>query len=553
MAQPPLSVPQEVNQRFTPEEITQMRPYGSVRAHAAGAIVVEEGTREIDCCVVVSGQLDLYAVLNGERRRLGWLEPGQFVGDAALLTGRTAMIVAQMEIAGEILHIPRASFQRLLARESALSDAFVGAIMARQSWIRSSGRSTATLIGSALSRDCFALRDLLQKHSVLFTWIDVDAQPEMLEAIASQGLSLADLPVLFAGERLRLVRPSVQQVVEAFGLDLVPDNASVDVAVVGAGPGGLAACVYAASEGLSVLALDCEGPGGQAGTSSKIENYLGFPTGVSGRELADRAILQAEKFGARIAGPILAAGLERQGANYCLKLGDGRHIHARAVVIATGMQYRRLALQNLETFEGRGVFYGATPMEAQLCRGDVAVVVGAGNSAGQGAVFLAGFAREVHVLFRKDSLRETMSEYLVARLEGLSNVFLHPQTEIGALLGDENRLRAVTLKSQASEARLDTSFVFLFIGAAPGSSWLPDTLAKDEAGFVKTGAGLSPRDLVRAGWDLERMPSLFETSWPRVYAVGDVRSGSVKRVASAVGEGSVSVQFIHQALAEASG
>lgn len=528
-----------------------MAPYGEVRAHPAGAILVQEGDREIDCCVVVSGQLNLYAMINGERRRLGWLEPGQFVGDASLLTGRTTMIVAQMEIGGEVLHIPRASFQRLLARESALSDAFVQAIMARQSWIRSSGRASATLIGSGLNRECFALRDLLQKHAIPFVWIDVDVQPDMLEAIASQDLDRDDLPVLFAGERLRLVRPSVQQVVEAFGLDLVPDEACVDVIVVGAGPGGLAASVYAASEGLSVLAVDCAGPGGQAGTSSKIENYLGFPSGISGRELTDRATLQAEKFGARIAGPIMASGLERHGQNYCLKLSDGRSLHGRAIVIATGMQYRRLALDNLERFEGRGVFYGATPMEAQLCKDEVAVLVGAGNSAGQGAVFLAAFAREVHVLFRKDSLRETMSEYLVARLESLPNVTLHPQTEIGALLGDDERLRAIMLKGKPRVDRLNTSFVFLFIGAAPGSDWLPEALAKDEAGFIKTGAGLSPRDLVRAGWDLERMPSLLETNWPRVYAVADVRAGSVKRVASAVGEGSVCVQFIHQALAEA--
>ncbi len=550
----PISPPPEVNQRFSPQDIDVMRAYGEVRFHEAGAILVQEGDKEIDCCVVVSGQLNLYALVNTERRRLGWLEPGQFVGDSALLTGRTTMIVAQMEIAGEVLHIPRANFQRLLARESALSDAFVRAIMARQSWIRSSGRASATLIGSGLSRECFALRDLLQRHSVPFVWIDSDTQPEMLEALISQGLRADDLPVLFAGMNLRLKRPSLQQVVEAFGLDLLPDGAKVDVAVVGAGPGGLAAAVYAASEGLSVLAVDCAGPGGQAGTSSKIENYLGFPAGVSGRELTERATLQAEKFGARIAGPALASALERMGSHYCLALEDGRKISARAIVIATGMQYRRLALENLEPFEGRGVYYGATPMEAQLCRDGIAVIVGAGNSAGQGAVFLSGFAREVHVLFRKASLRETMSEYLVARLEALPNVILHPETEIFALHGaGQGRLSAITLNSPSGPAHLEASFVFLFIGAVPGSDWLPDTLAKDEAGFVKTGASLSPRDLVRAGWDLERMPSLFETSWPRVYAIADVRSGSVKRVASAVGEGSVCVQFIHQALAEVPG
>jgi thioredoxin reductase (NADPH) len=375
----------------------------------------------------------------------------------------------------------------------------------------------------------------------------------VLDILERTGLTRADLPVVLRGTTLRLVRPSVSAVSDAFGLDLVPDGACADVVVVGAGPGGLAAAVYAASEGLQVVAVDAEGPGGQAGSSSKIENYLGFPTGVSGRELAERASVQAQKFGARLAGPAKVAALERNGGDYCVRLADGRSLGARAVVLACGVQYRRLGIEKLEHYEGRGVYYGATPMEAQLCAGSEVAIVGAGNSAGQGAVFLAQTTRAVHVLYRRPDIRETMSEYLVRRLEETPNIHLHPGAEVTRLDGCEERLRRIAITTPDGERTLETPFVFLFIGAAPNTEWLSDTICKDAKGFIHTGAAIAPMQLVKAGWDLERAPSPYETSWPRVYAVGDVRAGSVKRVASAVGEGSVVVQAIHAALAERPG
>lgn len=550
----PSKAPLEVNQRFTPGQVEQMKPYGAVRRHEAGAVLFREGDREVDCCVLISGQLDIFIYEKGEEKRVGWLEPGQFVGDGALLSGRAAIVEARMEHAGEVLHIPRPAFQQLLARESLLSDLFVNSILARQAWIRSTGRASVTVVGSSYSRACFAVRKLLQQHSIPFHWMDVENNPALVEALAAKGIGPDDLPAVFRGSTIRLLKPTQSDLVEAFGLDLLADGACADVIVVGAGPGGLAASVYAASEGLSVLALDAEGPGGQAGASSKIENYLGFPTGLSGRELAERAMLQAEKFGARISGAAAVQGLERRDGAYCVRLQDGRCLSARAVVVASGMQYRRLPIDNLEAFEGRGVFYGATAMEAQITAGARVAIVGAGNSAGQGAVFLSQTAAEVHVLYRRPDIRETMSEYLVSRLESLPNVFLHPETEITALQGCAERLRTIVCRRGDEEGvPLEAPFVFLFIGAKPCTDWLPQEVAKDEGGFVKTGAALSPRELVRAGWALERMPSLFETSWPRLYAVGDVRAGSVKRVASAVGEGSVCVQFIHAALAERQG
>ncbi|MEM9898478.1 MAG: NAD(P)/FAD-dependent oxidoreductase, partial [Pseudomonadota bacterium] len=308
--------------------------------------------------------------------------------------------------------------------------------------------------------------------------------------------------------------------------------------------------VYAASEGLSVVTLDAVAPGGQAGTSSKIENYLGFPSGVSGQELADRARVQAQKFGARLAAPVRVASIEKDGDAYALETKDGRKLSTKAVVIATGADYRKLPLDDLEKYEGRGIYYGATAMEAQICTGSSVVVVGAGNSAGQGASFLAKHAQNVHVLYRRKNIRDTMSEYLVRRLTELPNVHLHPETEIQSLIGCEDRLRKIGISCPEGETVLDASFAFLFIGAGPCSEWLPDSVSRDEKGFLKTGPDIQNLDLVRAGWALDRMPTRYETSWPRIYAVGDVRSGSVKRVASGVGEGSIVIQAVHAAISE---
>jgi thioredoxin reductase (NADPH) len=548
---PPSAVPAAVNLRFTPADIEALLPYGEVLRHPAGAVLFTEGDRRVDCHVVIEGQLDVYLHEKGQETRVAWLEPGQFPGDVAILTGQAVWANARMATDGAVLHIPHARFQRLLVENARLSDMFINTMIARRARARDLGRSSITVVGASYDRETLVVRGLLDKHGMPYAWMDVEADPALLDILAAKGIARADLPVVFRGRGERWVRPSLMQLSEALGLDLLPDGACADVIVVGAGPAGLAASVYAASEGLSVLTLDADAPGGQAGSSSKIENYLGFPTGVSGRELAERAAVQAQKFGARIAGPARAASLERIDKGYCLRLADGRSVLGRAVVLATGVEYRRLELENLEHFEGRGVFYGATPMEAQLATGAEVAVVGAGNSAGQGAMYLARTAKTVHVLFRRANIRDTMSEYLVRRLEETPNVVLHPACDIRLLQGCEERLRTIVVRTPEGEETLETPFVFLFIGAAPNTEWLPATLCKDAGGFIHTGAAIGPAQLVRAGWGLERMPSAYETSWPRVYAVGDTRAGSVKRVASAVGEGSVVVQAIHAALGEA--
>ncbi|MEO1787595.1 MAG: FAD-dependent oxidoreductase [Pseudomonadota bacterium] len=558
MATPPTGV----NYTFSEDEISQLLPYGEVKHHPAGTTLTAEGEAQADLIITLSGETHIFVERADGPYRVGYMERGQFAGDITVLKGQAALARTEMGVAGEVLHIPFDRFQKLLVENSALSDVFVNVLAARREFGRTTGRSSVIVIGRAQDRTVFAARDLLNRHDIPHTWFDPETEAGAAGPLLdARGITADQLPVVIRGSLDVLVKPSVDDISKAFGLDLLPDGATADVIVVGAGPAGLAAAVYAASEGLSVLTLDTEGPGGQAGTSSKIENYLGFPTGVSGRELAERAAVQALKFGVRIASPVKAASLDRGGDIYCMGLTDGRKLKAKAVVVATGAQYRRLPIDNLERYEGRGIYYGATPMEAQLCGGAEVAIVGAGNSAGQGAVFLAQTAKAVHVVYRRADIRETMSEYLVRRLEEMPNIHLHPGEEISALHGIEgadphkDRLVATTFRNaETGETKAcPTPFLFLFIGAAPFTRWLPDTVARDGKDFLKTGPDIGNLELVKAGWTLDRMPTRYETSWPRVYAVGDVRTGSVKRVASAVGEGSVVVSDVHKAIGEIAG
>ncbi len=550
--------PVNVNYTFDDQELEQLKAYGTAKHHAQGEVLTAEGDSQSDMLITLSGYTEIHVSTPEGKKRVGWMEKGQFAGDLSVLTGQTVLAETSMGESGDILHIAHDDFQRLLVENSKLSDIFVTTLTARRAFARSAEHGTVIVIGPARDRTVFIARDLLAKHDVPHTWLDPETDDIAERILTARNIDREALPCVLRGASLVLSKPTPAELSEAFGLDLLPDGASADVIVVGAGPAGLAASVYAASEGLSVLTLDSTGPGGQAGTSSKIENYLGFPTGVSGRELAERASVQAQKFGARIATPIKASGLEKEGETYCLSLEDGRKLKSKALVIATGAQYRRLPIDKLEQFEGGGIYYGATPMEAQLCGGSEVAMVGAGNSAGQGAVFLSQTAKAVHVLYRRADIRETMSEYLVRRLEETPNIILHPETEIDALHGMDgadpidDQLTACTFKNRSTgeTSRCETAFVFLFIGAAPFTNWLPDTVARDAKGFLKTGSDLANIDIVRAGWALDRMPSNYETSWPRVYAVGDARTGSVKRVASAVGEGSVVVSAIHKAISE---
>ena len=362
-------------------------------------------------------------------------------------------------------------------------------------------------------------------------------------------LKVNDSGVVCRGE-LVLRNPSNEEIATCLGFNATIDAAQIhDLVVVGAGPAGLAAAVYAASEGLDVVIIEEDAPGGQAGSSSKIENYLGFPTGISGQALAGRAFVQAQKFGANVIVAADAARLRCDQRPYAVDLADGRSVRARSVIIATGAQYREPELENLRRFTGVGVYYAATHLEAKLCRGEEIVVVGGGNSAGQAAVFLAGACRQVHILVRSGGLSETMSDYLIRRIESSPNITLHTRTQLSSLEGDGKLERIAWLGPAGAQLR-DIAHVFLMTGAAPNTGWLKDCVCLDDKGFVRTGPQLSAQDLAGAHWPLERAPHLLETCIPGVFAVGDVRSGNVKRIASAVGEGAICVQMAHRVLAE---
>jgi len=412
------------------------------------------------------------------------------------------------------------------------------------------GHGDATLIGSSHSADTLRLREFLTRNGHPHAYLDVERDKSVQELLDRFHVAVSDVPVLICRGDLVLKNPTNAEVAECFGFNRALDPAKLrDVVVVGAGPAGLAAAVYAASEGLDVLVLETNAPGGQAGTSSKIENYLGFPTGISGEALAGRAITQAQKFGAEIS---VARTAERlvcdSKKTYEIGLSDGSVVHARTVIVATGVRYRKLELPNLQRFEGVGIHYGATHIEAQLCRDEEVIVVGGGNSAGQAAVFLSGHARHVHMLVRSGGLTETMSRYLIRRIEEIPNITLRTRTEVVALEG-EDRLQGVRWRGPDGTIEVrPISHVFLMTGGAPHTDWLDGCVARDEKGFVKTGSDLLHDDLV--AWPMPRAPHLLETNRPGVFAVGDVRSGSVKRVASAVGEGSICVQLVHRTLAE---
>ena len=543
--------PPDVNHTFPDAELDELIAFGAVESHRAGDILLAEGSMAPDCIVTLSGHTDIFATTDEGPKRVGWMERGQFAGDLSVLTGQRHSSRVEMGADGDILRIAHADFQRLIAGNSHFSDVFVRVFAARREFGNSRGFAAIIVIGAAMDRSVYALRDLLMKHGVAHRWFDPADGPVAGHLMAERGLTDEQLPLVILGATEPLVQPTPESLAVALGLDLLPDGATADVLVVGSGPGGLAAAVYAASEGLTVIALDSLAPGGQAGTSSKIENYLGFPTGISGNELARRATVQAQKFGARLVSPVRAASIGRDGDAYCLHLADGRKLRSRAVVVASGAQYQRLPIEGIEAYEGRGIYYGATPMEAQLCGNAEVTVVGSGNSAGQGAIYLASVAKKVYVIFRRKSLRETMSEYLVKRLEEHPNIEIIGSTDVVALHG-EDRLGGLTYRCRdtGAEDHCDCGFLFLFLGATPNTGWLPKEMVCDERGFVKTGADIAPIELVKAGWALDRMPSRYETSWPRIYAIGDVRKGSVKRVASSVGEGSVVVSDIHAALAE---
>jgi thioredoxin reductase (NADPH) len=518
------------------------------KTYRDGEVLIRAGQQDMKFFVIKSGTVEILDVSGSEPRRLVLHQPGGFTGDVSHLTGGRAVVTAVARGDCEVLEIATDNLRRVLDDCPDLSDIILQAFIARRQLLHASKDFTGLrVIGSRYSPDTFRVRDFLAKNRVLFTWTDVEADPHVDRLLKQFGVSEADTPVVACGRMLLLRNPSNRELADAIGIRRPLEQAVYDLAIVGGGPAGLAAAVYGASEGLRTVVLERLAPGGQAGSSMRIENYLGFPTGLTGSELAGRAVLQANKFGARITVPTPVKGLTFDQAYPVLQLDGGETVTAKCLLIATGAEYRRLDVDSCSQYEGRGVYYAATPNEVQQCRGADVVVVGGGNSAGQAAVFLAGLARQVLLVIRGDDLYKSMSSYLAHRIEVTPNIELCCQTTIRRMTGD-GHLGAVEMVDGATgQGRtVETPAVFSFIGAVPRTDWLPGEIETDAKGFVRTGAALaqSPH------WTAGRQPFLLETSRPGVFAAGDVRAGSVKRVASAVGEGAMAVQFVHEYLKE---
>ena len=518
-----------------------------LQRHADGQKLFEAGDRDFKFFVIKSGEIEIIDESGEAPETVVVLGPGEFTGDVAHLTGRRAVVSAVARGVCEAYEISNATLRDILGQCPDLSDIILRAFIARRELLRTSGFTGLRVIGSRYSQDTFRMRDFLAKNRILFTWLDLEADPQVGELLQRFGVTPEETPVVAWGSKLFLRNPSNAELAEALGISEPLDHPVYDLVVVGGGPAGLAAAVYGASEGLDTLVLERVAPGGQAGRSMRIENYLGFPMGLTGAELADRAVLQANKFGARLPVPTPVASLTFVNSYPVLQLEDGQSVTAKCLLIATGAEYRRLPAEGCERYEGRGVYYAATPNEASLCRGAEVVVVGGGNSAGQAAVFMSGQARKVNLVIRGDDLNKNMSSYLVHRIERTPNIEVLRNTTVETMAGGDHLASIELLDSKTGTRRtLETPAVFSFIGATPRTEWLPPEIETDAKGFVLTGAALasSPH------WTAKRQPFLLETSRRGVFAAGDVRAESVKRVASAVGEGSMAVQFVHEFLKE---
>ncbi len=536
---------------LTAAQILRIAARGHTRAIVRGDVLVEPGDSPVAFYVVVSGELESVRPSASAETVVAVFGPGQFTGEVNTLTGRGALFRTRVTKPGEVIELKRGQMLALVQTDAELSEILMRAFILRRAELVAAGVGDVVLIGSMHSAGTLRIKEFLMRSGHPYSYIDLERDPGVQSLLDGFHVAAGNIPVVICRGQRVLRNPTNQQVADCLGFNESIDREQIrDLVIVGAGPSGLAAAVYGASEGLDVLMLEASSPGGQAGSSSRIENYLGFPTGISGQELADRAYTQAEKFGAQM--------LVAKGTRLCcdrnplvVEVENGARIAARAVVIATGAEYRRPPWENLSHFEGAGVYYGATFVEAQLCGGEEVIVVGGGNSAGQAAVFLAQTAARVHVLVRSAGLAESMSRYLIRRIDRTPSIVLHPHTEIVALEGDDHLESVRWRNDQTAETdERKIRHVFLMTGGAPNTAWLGGCVALDDKGFVKTGADLSPEDLSGEHWRLARRPFLLETSLPGVFAVGDVRAGSIKRVASAVGEGSIAVSFVHQVLRE---
>jgi thioredoxin reductase (NADPH) len=551
---PPVSASHEALMfpTLSPVQIARIATLGTVRPITRGEVLIEAGDPIVPFFVVTAGEVEIIRPSSLGDTLVAVHGPGKFTGEANMILGRRSLTRARVAESGEVIELTRDQLLGLVQTAADISEILMRAFIYRRLELAAHGIGDVVLVGSVHSAGTLRIKEFLTRNGHPFRYIDLDRDVDVQDLLDRFHVAAADIPVLICRGDVVLRNPSNQQIAECLGFNEGIDQSHArDVVIVGAGPAGLAAAVYGASEGLDVLVIESNSPGGQAGSSSRIENYLGFPTGISGQDLAGRAYAQAQKFGAEILIARGAAELTCDRKPYGIKIDAGPRVPARTVIIATGAQYRKPSLDNVSQFEGAGVYYSATFMEAQLCGGEEVIVVGGGNSAGQAAVFLAQTAERVHMLVRSSGLADSMSRYLIRRIEEIPAIVLRTRTEIVALEGN-GRLERVRWRDHRTGdvTSHDIRHIFLMMGAVPNTAWLAGCVALDAKGFIKTGPDLSQDELAAARWPLARAPHLLETSLPGVFAVGDVRGGNIKRVASAVGEGSIAVAFVHRALAE---
>jgi thioredoxin reductase (NADPH) len=526
--------------------------YGQISAVDEGVVVIQQGEPMEKFFVVIDGELAVEQTTRGGTEQINTHAAGQFLGDIHSLSGRPSLVTGRMLVAGHMVTLDRTNLQKLMQGDSELGEIFMRAFIVRRLALLANFEGDAILLGSNNSSGTLRIRDFLLRNGHPFSFVDLDKDDDVQSLLERFQVCVADIPVFICRGQQVLKNPTNEEIAACLGLNNSVDELEVrDVTIVGAGPAGLSAAVYAASEGLSALVLETKAPGGQAGSSSKIENYLGFPNGISGLELAGRAFNQAGKFGAEVLIARSAVNLSCATRPFGIVTTGDAVLRTKSIVIATGAQYRKIPLPNLSNYEGVGVYYGASTIEAQMAHGAEVVVVGGGNSAGQAAVFLSKTAKHVHIVIRAGHLADTMSKYLIRRIEECPDITIHAQTEIVDLRG-ESHLEGLTWKNNVTGEEESNAIrhLFLMTGASPNTEWLRGCLALDSRGFVLTGADLTSEQLRAAKWPLTRKPHLLETSVPGVFAVGDVRSGSIKRVASGVGEGSLAISFVHQVLGE---